>query len=59
MTLPSKSTRNFLTFVNTTTIAYHQNTGAQAPVDCLPVFSGSVHGHQKTTSRVNVGKGRG
>ena len=56
MTRPFKYTRNFLTFVNTATIAYHQN--AQVPVDCLPVLSGSVRGHQKTTSRVNVGKER-
>ena len=48
------STRNFLTFVNTTAIAYHRNP--EALVDFLPIWnSGCVHKRQKITSTFQSG----
>ena len=47
--LRSFNTRNFLTFVNTTAIAYHQNH--ETLTDCLPICNRSrVYKRQKITS---------
>jgi len=49
----ARCTRNFLTFVNTTAIAYHQNHDALT--DFLPICNSSrVYKRQKITSTVLV-----
>jgi len=47
------STRNFLTFVNTTAIAYGQKPAA--PADFLPICNSSrVYKRQKITSTIQI-----